>query len=161
MKFIVMFNSLTAMFSIVTWIIQNQSTNRELSSLVISNLLQPSISLHSSVCLSESFTTLLFFTLLPRIFTQITPLNEEPILVLDSNKTLGTFVEHAYAPNGEYCAFTISMGTQNIHKIMVIDVRTGKSVGKCLRLFSCEQIVWSGDSQGFFIYVSFDVLTCS
>lgn len=70
-------------------------------------------------------------------------------------------MEHAYSPNGEHCAFTISMGSQNVHKIIVIDVRTGKTVGKCLQLFSCEKVAWSGDSQGFFIYVNFDATTYS
>lgn len=69
---------------------------------------------------------------------------------------LGTFAEHVYSPNGEYCAFTISVGNQNLHKIMVIDARTGKVYGKCLRLFSCEKVAWSGDSRGFFIYVNAD-----
>lgn len=89
-----------------------------------------------------------------RIFTRITSLHEYPRLVFDSNRIVGTFVEHAYSPNGEHCAFTISVGNQNMHKIMVIDVRTGKPFGKCLRQFGCEKIAWSGDSQGFFIYVN-------
>lgn len=84
----------------------------------------------------------------------MTSLNDYPRIIFDSNKVLGTFVEHAYSPNGEHCAFTISVGNQNIHKILVIDVRSGRPFGKCLRLFSCEKVAWSGDSRGFFIYVN-------
>lgn len=74
---------------------------------------------------------------------------------------LGTFVEHVYSPNGEYCAFTISTGKQNCHKIMVIDVKTGKTHGKCLHLISCEKVAWSGDSEGFFIYVNIDMVVAT
>lgn len=75
-------------------------------------------------------------------------------VIFDSNKILGNFGEHAYSPNGEYCALTISAENENSHKIMVIDVKTGKAHGKCLQLLSCVKIAWSGDSQGFFIYVN-------
>lgn len=81
-------------------------------------------------------------------------LNDCPHVVFNSCKVQGTFVEHAYSPNGEHCAFTISVGNQNIHNIMVIDVRTGKTIGKNLRLLSSEKVAWSEDSQGFFIYVN-------
>lgn len=81
-------------------------------------------------------------------------LDDCPHVVLNSSKIVGTFVEHAYSPNGEHCAFTINLGNQNAHKIMIIDVRTGKFLGKCLRLFTCEKAAWSEDSQGFFIYVN-------
>lgn len=81
-------------------------------------------------------------------------MDDYPRVVFDSNRIPGTFVEHAYSPNGEHCAFTISVGNQNIHKILVIDVRKGKAFGKCLRLYSCEKAAWSGDSRGFFVYVN-------
>lgn len=78
-------------------------------------------------------------------------------IVYNSNKLIGTFVEHAYSPNGEYCAFTISAENPNAHKILVIDVRTGKPVEKCLQIANCKKIAWSGDSHGFFVYVNINV----
>ncbi|XP_055322565.1 uncharacterized protein LOC129578284 [Sitodiplosis mosellana] len=86
------------------------------------------------------------------IFKRVASLDGCEHVIFDSNKVLGTFVEHAYSPNGEYCAFTISAENQNSHKIMIIDVKTGKSDGKCLPLFNCAKIAWSRDSKGFFIY---------
>lgn len=67
---------------------------------------------------------------------------------------IGSFVEHEYSPNGEYCAFTISAGIQNIHKIMIIDVKTGKVRGKFLQAYYYRKVAWTGDSEGFFIYVN-------
>lgn len=80
-------------------------------------------------------------------------MEERPRVVFDSNRIAGTFVEHEYSPNGEYCAFTVSAVNQNFHQIMVIDVKTGRSRGKWLQVFNCRKIAWSGDSEGFFIYV--------
>lgn len=75
-------------------------------------------------------------------------------MIFDSNKVPGTFIEHEYSPNGQFLAFTISAENQNSHKIMVIEVRTGRMCGHCLPVFSWKKIAWSGDSRGFFIYVS-------
>ncbi|XP_055307555.1 uncharacterized protein LOC129571737 [Sitodiplosis mosellana] len=91
------------------------------------------------------------------IYRRVKTLDEaiygRPREIFNSNRTLGAFVEHAYSPNGEFCAFTISSEKLiNSHKVMVIDVRTGRQHGKCLPLFSCKKIAWSGDSLGFFIY---------
>lgn len=73
--------------------------------------------------------------------------------MLDSNTISGTVIEHEYSPNGEYCAFTVSneIGPSFIH---VIDVETGKNYGRSLpfeRFY--KKIVWSEDSNGFFVYV--------
>lgn len=42
---------------------------------------------------------------------------------------------------------------------MVINIRTGEAYGKCLKLYSCEKVAWSGDSRGFFIYVRIEIGT--
>lgn len=77
----------------------------------------------------------------------------DPHVVLDSNKITGTVLHHEYSPNGEYCAFTISKPDQPLF-IYVVNVETGKSFGRTIRLNRFRKpIVWSGDSAGFFVYV--------
>lgn len=91
------------------------------------------------------------------IFKRVKTLEEitygRPREIFNANRMLGNFVEHAYSPDGEYCAFTISSEIQNLHKLIVVHVRSGRTYGKCLQLFTCKKIAWSGDSMGFFIYV--------
>lgn len=89
-----------------------------------------------------------------RVFKRITTLDERPRVIFDSNKILGTYIEHEYSPNGQYLALTIGVENQNSHKILVIDVRTGRPHGNCLHVFSSKKIAWSGDSDGFFVYVN-------
>lgn len=80
--------------------------------------------------------------------------DENPHVVFDSNKIQhGSVIEHEYSPNGKYCAFTISDRSKSSVEIMVIDVETAETYGNRLQLFGYEKIAWSGDSQGFFIYV--------
>lgn len=80
--------------------------------------------------------------------------NENPHVVFDSNKIQhGSVIEHEYSPNGKYCAFTISDRSKSSIEIMVIDVEAAEPYGNRLQLWSYEKIAWSGDSQGFFIYV--------
>lgn len=79
--------------------------------------------------------------------------DEHSHVVFDSNELEhGSVVEHVLSPNGQFCAFTISEGDSL--RVIVIDVETGKTHGKSLQLFSFKTIAWSGDSEGFFIYVS-------
>lgn len=93
-----------------------------------------------------------------RIFKSVKSLDERPRVVLDSNRiSQGSIIEHEYSPNGEYCAFTISAENQKHYEIIVIDVKTGQTYGSCLQLFNCKKIAWSGNSEGFFIYVNIDV----
>lgn len=97
------------------------------------------------------------------VFETVKSLGESPRVIFDSNEMLGTFVEHAYSPNGEYCAFTICAENQGSHEIMIIDVRTGNAFGNRLRLFSkfsCKKVAWSGNSRGFFIYVNISDAVC-
>lgn len=37
---------------------------------------------------------------------------------------------------------------------MVINVKTGKTIGNGLQLFNCKKVAWSEDSEGFFVYVN-------
>lgn len=89
-----------------------------------------------------------------RIFYRAGSLNDlDPHVVLDSNQISGTVIEHEYSPNGEYCALTISneAGSSFIH---VIAVETGENYGQSLKSEQFfKNIVWSGDSKGFFVYV--------
>lgn len=85
---------------------------------------------------------------------RITSKDERPHVVVDSNKIAGAFVDHEYSPNGQYVALTLSAENQNSYKIMIIEVRTGRAHGDCLQVFNCKKIVWSGDSEGFFIFVN-------
>lgn len=78
----------------------------------------------------------------------------DPRVVFDSNKVLGAVIEHEYSPNGEYCAFTLALEKQKFHKCIVINVKTGKTLGNALQLFNCKKVAWSGDSEGFFVYVN-------
>lgn len=79
--------------------------------------------------------------------------DEHPHVVFDSNKLEhGSVAEHVFSPNGKFCAFTIS--EEDSLRVIVIDVETGETLGNSLRLFSFKKIAWSGDSEGFFIYVS-------
>lgn len=81
--------------------------------------------------------------------------DENPHVVFDSNKIQhGSVIAHEYSPNGKYCAFTISDRCKRLVEVIIIDVETGETDGIRLQLFSFEKIAWSGDSQGFFIYVS-------
>lgn len=89
-----------------------------------------------------------------RIFRRVTSLKDaHPHDVFDSNKISGTVVEHKYSPNGKFCAFTINEGNPNSFKITVIDVETSHTYGKILQLNVLKKIAWSGNSEGFFIYV--------
>lgn len=77
----------------------------------------------------------------------------DPHVVLDSNKISGTVLEHEYSPNGQYCVFTISNEASPSFYI-VVDVETGESYGRSLKFDRFyKKIVWSGDSEGFFVYV--------
>lgn len=106
-------------------------------------------------CTSDHFSPFCFRRIYRRVKTLEDVTYGRPREILNSNRVMGTFVEHAYSPDGEWCAFTISSETQiNVHKLMVLDIRTGRTYGKCLQLFTCKKIAWSGDSLGFFIYVS-------
>lgn len=89
-----------------------------------------------------------------RVFKRIKTLEERPRVIFDSNKILGSYIEHEYSPNGQYLALTIGAENQNSFKILVIDVRTGRPHGNCLPVFICNKIAWSGDSDGFFVYVN-------
>lgn len=81
--------------------------------------------------------------------------DEHPHVVFDSNKIQhGSVTQHEYSPNGKYCAFTITDKNLNSIEIRVIDVEKGESYGKRLQLYTFDKIAWSGDSQGFFIYVN-------
>lgn len=81
--------------------------------------------------------------------------DEHPHIVFDSNKIQhGSVIEYEYSPNGKYLAVTISDRSKRCIEIMVIDVETAETCGNRLQLFSFEKIAWSGDSQGFFIYVN-------
>lgn len=92
-----------------------------------------------------------------RIFKRAKSLDERPRIVFDSNRIQhGSVIEHEYSPNGEYCAFTLTTQNQNWNKIIVIDVKTGQTRGNCLQLYSSKKIAWSGDSEGFFVYVNND-----
>lgn len=74
--------------------------------------------------------------------------------MFDSNKIQhGSVIEYAYSPNGKYCAFTISDKGKSSIEVMVIDVESAEPYGNRLQLFSFEKVAWSGDSQGFFLYV--------
>lgn len=75
-------------------------------------------------------------------------------VVLDSYKIEHSVIEHEYSPNGKYCAFTISEKHQISIEIIVIDVESGESHGNRLQLYSFEKIAWSGNSEGFFIFVN-------
>lgn len=80
--------------------------------------------------------------------------DEKPHVVFDSNKIQhGSVIEHEYSPNGKYCAFTISDRSKSSIEVMVIEVETAETYGNRLQLCTFEKIAWSGDSQGFFIYV--------
>lgn len=88
------------------------------------------------------------------IFKRITSLiDPHPHVVLDSNTIFGKVVEHKYSPNGKFCAFTIDEGEPNSFIITVIDVETGNPYGKNLQIRTLKKIAWSGDSEGFFVYV--------
>lgn len=91
-----------------------------------------------------------------RIFKRVKSLNERPRTVFDSHRIVGSFIEHDYSPNGEYCAFTVSAENLNTHKIIVVNVRTGQTLGNLLQTVNCKKIAWSEDSEGFFIYVNID-----
>lgn len=81
--------------------------------------------------------------------------DEHPHVVFDSNKIQhGLVVRHEYSPNGKYCAFTVNYKYQNSIEIIVIDVDSGETRGNHLQLFGFAKIAWSGNSQGFFIYVN-------
>lgn len=89
------------------------------------------------------------------IFRRVTSLTDSrPHVVFDSNTILGTVVEHNYSPNGKYCAFTIDEGEPNSFVITIINVDTGNPLGNNLHLKTLKKVVWSGDSEGFFIFVS-------
>ncbi|XP_031634996.1 uncharacterized protein LOC116348227 [Contarinia nasturtii] len=79
-------------------------------------------------------------------------LDEESRVIFDSNKVLGAVIEHEYSPNGEFCAFTLGLENRKSYKLVLIEVKTGKTLGNGLQLFSCKKIAWSGDSEGFFVY---------
>lgn len=80
--------------------------------------------------------------------------DSNPHVVLDSNKIERcSIIEHEYSPNGKYCAFTISVQNQISNEVFVIDVETGQTHGNSLKLYCFEKIAWSGDSNGFFIFV--------
>lgn len=91
-----------------------------------------------------------------RIFKRVKSLKDEnPHVVFDSNKIQhGSVIEHEYSPNGKYCAFTISDRSKSSVEVMIIDVETAEVYGNRLQLINFEKIAWSGDSQGFFIYVN-------
>lgn len=97
-------------------------------------------------------------SLFRRIFKRVKSLNERPRTVFDSHRIIGSFIEHEYSPNGEYCAFTVSAENLNTHKIIVVNVRTGQTLGNLLQIFNCKKIAWSEDSEGFFIYVNIDAI---
>lgn len=90
------------------------------------------------------------------IFKRIKSLRDQhPHVVFDSNKIQHDIViEHEYSPNGKYCAFTISDNNKISMEVIVINTDTGEPHGNCLQLFSFEKIAWSGNSEGFFVYVS-------
>lgn len=94
-----------------------------------------------------------------RIFKRAKSLKDEhPHVVFDSNKIQHrSVIEYEYSPNGKYCAFTISDRNRNSVEIMIIDVETAETHGDLLQLFSFGKIAWSGDSQGFFIYVNMTI----
>lgn len=139
MNCIRMFNTSTIVYVIVIWIFQNQSTNRELT-----------LPTHFSV------PNKVFSILIHRIFKRAKSLEllGEPRIVFDSNKVTGTVIEHEYSPNGEYCAFTLTLENQKFYKCIVINVKTGKTLGNGLQLYNCKKVAWSGDSEGFFAYVN-------
>lgn len=81
--------------------------------------------------------------------------DEHPRVVFNTNKIhLDSVIEHEYSPNGKYCAITISDKNQISVELIIIDVETAETHENCLQLFSFEKIAWSGDSEGFFIYVN-------
>lgn len=81
--------------------------------------------------------------------------DEKPHVVFDSNKIQhGSVIKYEYSPNGKYCAFTISDRNKKSIEVIIINVETAETHGNPLQLFSFEKIAWSGDSQGFFIYVN-------
>lgn len=81
--------------------------------------------------------------------------DEYPHVVFNSNKIdRCAVIEHEYSPNGKYCALTISDKNQTEIEVIVIDVDTAETLEIGLELFSFEKIAWSGDSKGFFIYVT-------
>lgn len=81
--------------------------------------------------------------------------DKHPHIVFNSNKIQhGSVIEHEYSPNGRYCAFTVSDRSKSSNEVMVVDVETSETYGNRLQLMNFEKIAWSGDSQGFFIYVN-------
>lgn len=97
------------------------------------------------------------------IFRRVTSLSDKnPHVVFDTNTIFGTVVEHKYSPNGKYGAFTIYQGEPNSYIITVINVETGNTYGKNLHLKTLKKVAWSGDSEGFFVYVSirFEICNC-
>lgn len=101
-----------------------------------------------------------FFLLrLRSIFKRVkTQKDQHPHVVFDSNQIQhGSVTQHEYSPDGKYCAFTISDKSLSSVEVLVINVESGETCGKCLKLFSFEKIAWSGDSQGFFVYVNIPV----
>lgn len=80
--------------------------------------------------------------------------DRRPVIVFDSNKIDGSVMKHTYSPDGRYCAFTIDDGDPHSYTITVIDVESGDLCGKSLYLTKVKEVAWSGDSEGFFVYVS-------
>lgn len=84
--------------------------------------------------------------------------DQQPRVVFNSNKIHNdSVIEHEYSPNGKYCAITISDKNQTSLELMVIDVETAETLDNPLELYSFEEIAWSGDSNGFFIYVNVSI----
>lgn len=93
------------------------------------------------------------------VFKRVKSLRDQhPHVVFDSNKLQrSTVIEHEYSPNGKYCAFTVSDKNQISMELIVVNVETGEPHGDCLQLFSFEKIAWSGNSEGFFVYVNINI----
>lgn len=81
--------------------------------------------------------------------------DDQPRVVFNSNKIRhDSVIGHEYSPNGKFCALTMSDKNQISIEVMIIDVETAETHGKCLQLFSFERIAWGANSDGFFIYVN-------